>query len=186
MRKRSINKQKIIDVTVDLISKKGVNGTTLADIAKAADISKGTLYYHYASKNDLIFAITETHMDHLTNSLFDIIRKNRGDVTWREMMGKLFTTVIGSETRTRLHIYLIQEILTGNSQLKIYFTETYNKWFSMISEAYRLITDNEKDISLEARIFVSAVDGFIIQHIIGLDEIPFDDVVNKLSTIIGE
>lgn len=186
MKKSNLNKKKIIDTAIDLISQKGIKGTSLADIAKNVGISKGTLYYYYATKNDLIFDITETHMDHLTNRLFDIIRQNRGNVTWREMSYKLFTTVIDSETRTRLHIYLIQEILSGNLKLKDHFTKTYNKWFDLIAEAYNLITDKDKEILVQARIFVAAIDGFIIQHIIGTEQIPFNEVVNNLAVIIGE
>ena len=186
MTKKNLNKRKIIDTAIELISEKGIKGTSLADIAKNVGISKGTLYYYYSSKNDLIFELTEIHMDHLTNRLFDIIRENRGNVTWREMAYKLFTTVINSGTRTRLHIYLIQEILSGNHKLRDHFTKTYNKWFDLISEAYTLITDKDQEILVQARIFVAAIDGFIIQHIIGTDQIPFDEVVEKLSVIIGE
>jgi AcrR family transcriptional regulator len=186
MTKGNLNKKKIIDIAIELISQKGIKGTSLADIAKNVGISKGTLYYYYSSKNDLIYDITESHMDLLTNRLFDIIRQNKGNVTWKEMFKKLFTTVIDSDTRTRLHIYLIQEILIGNDKLKDHFTATYNKWFELVSEAHQLITNEEKDISTEARIFVATIDGFIIQHIIGTGIIPIDDVIDKLSVIIGE
>ncbi|MCP3927177.1 MAG: TetR/AcrR family transcriptional regulator [Desulfobacterales bacterium] len=186
MTKGNIKKQIIIDATIELISERGVAGTSLAHISQKVGISKGTLYYYYSSKNDLIFEITQAHMDGLTDSLFAIIRENKGKVSWQEMLKKLFNTVIKSETRTRLHIYLIQEIISGNSKLKAHFSETYKKWFELLKEAYNLITDKNDDMEIQARIFVAAIDGFIIQHIIGADEIPIDEVVENLSVIIGE
>ncbi|NLV22830.1 MAG: TetR family transcriptional regulator, partial [Syntrophomonadaceae bacterium] len=49
------NRQKIIDVATALVKERGVKGTSLADIASAAGISKGTLFYHFAAKDDLIY-----------------------------------------------------------------------------------------------------------------------------------
>ena len=52
--KQNNMKETILSAATDLIIKQGVKNTSLADIAKASNISKGTLYYHYSSKNDLI------------------------------------------------------------------------------------------------------------------------------------
>ncbi|MGG7060792.1 TetR/AcrR family transcriptional regulator, partial [Clostridium tertium] len=47
-------KENILLAATKLMTKNGIKNTSLADIAKAVDISKGTLYYHYSSKDDLI------------------------------------------------------------------------------------------------------------------------------------
>lgn len=47
-------RQKIIDSTLSLISTRDVNEISLQDIANAANITKGTLFYYYNSK-ELIF-----------------------------------------------------------------------------------------------------------------------------------
>ena len=49
--KQNNMKETILSAATDLIIKQGVKNTSLADIAKASNISKGTLYYHYSSKN---------------------------------------------------------------------------------------------------------------------------------------
>ena len=41
-------KEKILLTSIDLMTKNGINNTSLADIAREVNISKGTLYYHYA------------------------------------------------------------------------------------------------------------------------------------------
>lgn len=180
------NKQKIIDVALKLVGEKGVEGTSLSDIAKEVGISKGTLYYYYSTKNELIFDITEVHMNRITGGIFELIEKNKGDVSWKEMLKLLFETLLKSETRTRLHLYLIQEILSGNELLKERFTNTYMQWFGMFEEGYEIITSKQQDIRVQARIMVAAIDGFIIQSIVGAREISVDDIVEKISGIIED
>lgn len=182
--KATKNKQKIIDAAIKLIGEKGVEGTSLAHIAKEVGISKGTLYYYYATKNDLIFDITEAHMGIITGRIFSLIEKNKGAVSWKEMLKILFTTLLKSKTRTRLHLYLIQEVLAGNEILKDRFSNTYLQWFKMVEDGYGMMASRQGDISIQARIFVSVIDGFIIQAIIGAGEIPVEDIIEKISKMI--
>ena len=56
-----INQAKILEVAEAIIAAKGARDTSLRDIAKAVGISKGTLYYHYATKEALVYDITGRH-----------------------------------------------------------------------------------------------------------------------------
>ena len=61
-RRNDIDKKTFISAAEKLILDKGANDFSLADLAKKMGISKGTLYYHYPSKDDLILDIIEEHM----------------------------------------------------------------------------------------------------------------------------
>jgi TetR/AcrR family transcriptional repressor of nem operon len=41
----------------------GVNGTSLADIAAAADVPLGNVYYYFRTKDDLVQAVVQDHLD---------------------------------------------------------------------------------------------------------------------------
>ncbi|WP_286317182.1 TetR/AcrR family transcriptional regulator [Romboutsia ilealis] len=71
--KQNNMKETILSAATDLIIKQGIKNTSLADIAKATNISKGTLYYHYSSKNDLICAIADMHLEAITKSVLDCV-----------------------------------------------------------------------------------------------------------------
>ena len=52
-------KEKILDAATGLL-----NTQTFADISlAAAGVSKGTLYYHYKNKTDILFGITNRYLD---------------------------------------------------------------------------------------------------------------------------
>ncbi len=58
-------RQHILDVSAALFSEKGYNGTPLRDIAAAANMKAGSLYYHFDSKEQLILEIMTTGVEHI-------------------------------------------------------------------------------------------------------------------------
>ena len=62
-------KTTIKSVCIDLFFKKGYFATSISDIARGSGIQKASIYYHYASKEDLLFQILKSTMDDLTSAL---------------------------------------------------------------------------------------------------------------------
>jgi len=58
-RPQSDTRQRIQDVARELFSKKGVQRTSLQDIADRLGITKPALYYHFTSREDLVRSIIE-------------------------------------------------------------------------------------------------------------------------------
>ena len=52
-------REEIMDAAAELFSTKGYEETTTTDIMKKVDIAKGTLYYHFASKEEILDAMIE-------------------------------------------------------------------------------------------------------------------------------
>jgi AcrR family transcriptional regulator len=55
-------RQRILDVAVDLFIERGYAGTSVRDISERLGMTKGSLYYHFASKEDLLTALVEPMM----------------------------------------------------------------------------------------------------------------------------
>ena len=58
-----------------LLRQQGIGQTTLADIAEAADVPVGNVYYYFKTKDDIIAAVIETHAQHLA---FDLLAAYEG------------------------------------------------------------------------------------------------------------
>lgn len=58
-------RQHLFKVAIDLFLDNGYQDTTLIDIAKAADVSTGTLYRYYPSKGDFLMEIGKNSVAHL-------------------------------------------------------------------------------------------------------------------------
>ncbi|EPV0625125.1 multidrug efflux transporter transcriptional repressor AcrR [Citrobacter koseri] len=52
-------RQHILDVALRLFSRQGVSSTSLAEIAKAAGVTRGAIYWHFKNKSDLFIEIWE-------------------------------------------------------------------------------------------------------------------------------
>ncbi|KKE79806.1 TetR/AcrR family transcriptional regulator [Bacilli bacterium] len=59
-------KRKITEVSIKLFEKKGFSATSIQDIVDAIGVTKGTFYYYYSSKEQLLMDI---HYDYITNLL---------------------------------------------------------------------------------------------------------------------
>jgi AcrR family transcriptional regulator len=61
-RKRERTRQAIVDAAVELIQRYGYEGTTIADIAAAAEIGTRTFFSYFASKEDVLFPDSEARI----------------------------------------------------------------------------------------------------------------------------
>jgi AcrR family transcriptional regulator len=50
-------RERILDIALDLFIDKGYDKTSLREIAEKLGFSKAALYYHFASKDDILLAL---------------------------------------------------------------------------------------------------------------------------------
>lgn len=56
------------------LHRQGVEGTTIADIAQAADVPVGNVYYHFKTKDDLVQAVIDAHAREVREALASLER----------------------------------------------------------------------------------------------------------------
>lgn len=61
----------------ELVYRRGVARTSLADIAQAADVPVGNVYYYFKTKDDIIAAVVHTYEDQLRLTLAELERRHR-------------------------------------------------------------------------------------------------------------
>ena len=67
--RRPGKRERLIAAALQLLHRHGVERTTLADIAKAADVPVGNVYYYFKTKDDIIAAVIEAHAQQITTTL---------------------------------------------------------------------------------------------------------------------
>ncbi len=176
-------REKIIQGASKLIIEKGVANTSLADIAVRVGISKGTLYYYYRSKGELVFDISERHMEYVSSKIFNWIDQSGVGLTAREIVRLFFKTIVSSETKGHIHVYLIQEALTDNKSLKKRFVEAYGYWTTLIEQGLDRIMPPGRDYGILARLILASVDGLLLQQLLGVEDVHLDDITRYLMSI---
>ncbi|MDQ0661559.1 AcrR family transcriptional regulator [Arthrobacter ulcerisalmonis] len=64
-------RQKLFDASMELIGERGAAGVTVDEIAAAAGVSKGTVYYNFGSKSELIAQLLRHGVDILKARLLE-------------------------------------------------------------------------------------------------------------------
>ena len=170
-RKENI-KEKIIDATCELLRTNTLADISLADIAKAAGISKGTLYYHYKTKSDVFFDITDRY---LSEQWEDFIRwtENRDKDT---SLNRLVKYVVERNTVSAgLRMHLLSEAQLGNEALRQSLIARYRDFQRLISQKIAERTDLPADFL--TWLILLASDGIIVQEALGNGDFDRDAFV---------
>lgn len=72
----SKTRAKLIDVARQLFAKKGVDDTTMNDIAVASKKGRRTLYTYFKSKEDIYMAVVETELEMLSDAMEEVAQKD--------------------------------------------------------------------------------------------------------------
>jgi AcrR family transcriptional regulator len=67
----------LVSAARDLVYRRGVARTTLADIADAADVPVGNVYYYFKTKDDIVGAVVDAHVEQLKTDIGELERRHR-------------------------------------------------------------------------------------------------------------
>src|SRR3990170_8170880 len=74
--KRPGKRQRLVESAGELLHKQGVERTTLAEIAHAADVPPGNVYYYFKTRDDLGRAVIDTRAERVQALLTSIERRS--------------------------------------------------------------------------------------------------------------
>ena len=182
----SQTRQVILDEASRLIMKQGVKGTSLADIARQTGISKGTLFYHFAAKNDLVYEVTDQHFSRITRKLVDAAADMRESQSPEEMLNAAMKTIVTDARRGRLNLYLLADAVTDNEELRLRFRDKYREYRQMVQEFLSVAMQVEVDERLEAisSLYVAVLNGPITQWLIEPDDTPVEAIAELMAALI--
>ena len=68
---------RLVAAATQLLHEQGIERTTLADIAQAADVPAGNVYYYFKTKDEVIAAVIEAHAQQVRATLASIDARHR-------------------------------------------------------------------------------------------------------------
>ena len=163
----SKTREKFIEVARQLFARKGVENTTMNDIASASSKGRRTIYTYFKSKTEIFNAVIETETDKILSRLRVILSKQ-----------------ISPEEKFREYIAVrldaMKDIVGRNGSLRAGFFRDFRK----VERAQRLISTKEvallgdileegvekgvftiTDIKKESIIIIHSVQGLVVPYI---------------------
>src|SRR6056297_1369194 len=174
------NRRRILEAATELFIQQGSQDTSLAEIAKKLNISKGTLYYYYSSKADLIFDVTDAYMQELTEGLLDWVKGLQETTAPENVLETVFHTIFNAKTRGKLHIYLIHEAITTHGELQKKIQAAYGRWKLMLQEGLDTVFGDTLDTKIYAEIILTMLTGGTVHTIVGVEMAPLKELISPL------
>ena len=72
--------ERLYDAAIELIGEHGYAGTTVDEIVARAGVAKGTVYYHFKGKSELVSALLDDGLQRLAASIRDEVQHAQGPV----------------------------------------------------------------------------------------------------------
>lgn len=122
----------ILGTASGLFTESGIHGTSLQDIAKAAGLSKGTLYYYYPTKEALVNEIAAAHAARITDLLLTWIETISRGCPMEDALEILIGALLDDTALRKLHVVLFSESCLSGPGLSDLMEEVLRKWTVML------------------------------------------------------
>jgi AcrR family transcriptional regulator len=178
---RRDRREDILNASLNLFADKGFHGTSMRDIARAADITEGLIYHYFASKRDLFRAIIEEH------SFLPLLRTLPDLAEHLDLRALLIVLARGFfdvlRQNTQLTRLLLQEVQVFPEEKEAFFADavgrSINELAQIIDGRMSARARSQVDPQVASRIFFNSLLAFFVEQEIlgGKHLLPADEQV---------
>ncbi len=157
-----LKRERLIEAAKEQFYQNGIARTTLADIAQRAQVPLGNVYYHFRTKDALIEAVIQAHLEELQSAFacWDLLPDPR----------QRLVTLLHAEREngSMLARYgcpqgsLCQEIDKEEGQLPITAAQLLQAYLDWVGKQFRLLGKNVQEAWDLALDFVASLQGTLL------------------------
>jgi TetR/AcrR family acrAB operon transcriptional repressor len=165
------SRNKILYAALELFSKKGYAGTSIDDIAKKTEMTKGAIYWHFRDKVDLYTTVHDFVFDEYRKRIMKSLeglndpKKKIESFIINTLQFSRDDPAIVSFYTTAFH----EGIFSSSTKIQSKIREVYREYRSLISQIILDGIKHEKFIKIDpeiaASILVASLDGILMQWI---------------------
>jgi len=96
-------RERILDIALELFTERGYEKTSLRQIAERLGFSKAAIYYHFASKEDILFELHLRVHEFGRGALSEIDPTEMSPAAWLALLDQLIAQILGHRALFVLH-----------------------------------------------------------------------------------
>lgn len=170
----------ILDATKKLLEKKSLSDISLAEIASTAGISKGTLYYHYKNKTEILFDITDRYLDEQWDDFVKWTDNKEKDTS----IHRLVKYVMERNTASAgIRVHLLNAAMLGDEVMRRKLLKRYKEFGNLISQKIAERTDAVPPDYFTWLLLVAS-DGIIIQEALQNEDFDMQSFITRSADYI--
>jgi AcrR family transcriptional regulator len=181
-----VQRQHILDTALSLMGQRGVDGTSMRDLATAAGLNVASLYHYFPSKRELLVAVLAERgfIDEMTSTPHPSLTRDPADQLV-DLLDDMLRSMLEVEDFIRL---MLGEVMRGEETAN----EVGGELFGATQESFeRWLTDNKPELCAAAgapavaRVLRAWLIGLFFEHVAGVLDDPTDPA-GSFRTRAGE
>jgi len=156
-------REKILSGATKLLHERSFNDISIADIAKSSGVSKGSVYYYYNSKDELLYDIADRYLDRAYSDLMVWVDDENKDTSLPRLIRYALTRGLDDSGKS-LRLHLTVDAIAGNEPLRKKLLTKYDTFHKVFTEKISQRRESA-DGSYYAWLILTLIDGLLIQEL---------------------
>lgn len=170
---------------------KGYHGTSIEDITRAAKLTKGALYWHFRSKEDLLKRIVEEYEKRFLDGMIQAVNEVNGSIPDKIEKYFRYNAAFSYYNRELCVSFdtLAAELVGAHHGIETEFRRVYRKYQKFLSNLIvqgkkEKVFKREMDEDLSALVIIAFHVGILLQWSMNKDQIDGEAYVNTFKKIM--
>jgi AcrR family transcriptional regulator len=188
----AIKRDRILDAAMKLLLERGYTKTTMSHVAREASVGRGTVYWHFTSKDDLFFNLLERETARIEGDMPRLLETELPALEKLESLIRGFFQFY-SDVPNLLRAFM--SVLTGSDEqmqqrLLAYFSSIYGRYDALIEGLLETAKeDGDVRPDLDSRVVAAAIvvmlDAMFIQIHFGLVDNDPDRLAEGVISVMS-
>jgi AcrR family transcriptional regulator len=182
---------RILNQAMRIFLEKGYHGTSIDDITQAAGLTKGALYWHFKSKEDLLKKLIRKYEKSFLDKLIHAVTEVKGGASDKFEKYVRFNSAFAYYNRELCVSFttLAAELVGAHHGIEPEIRRVYKKYQNFLSKLIlqgkkEKIFRKEIDADLAALIVIAFHDGILLQWSMNREKIDGDSYVNTFKKMM--
>lgn len=167
----------IIEAAQRLLEVKPLSDISLAEIAREAGVSKGTLYYYYKAKDEILFDITDMYLDRQWREFIEWTDNPEKDTSLHRLVRYVIERNVSTPS---MRIHLMVDAMTGNSEVREKLVKRYSEFQKLIADKISERTDKVPAEFFSWLILLTS-DGIFLQKLLDNPDFDIDAFIEEIT-----
>jgi len=166
----------ILETATSLFATHGFEKTSVAAICENAQVSKGLVYHHFKSKDEILIAIYEQSTEEMVNlSITD--SKKRPSEKLMDIIEEVFSQLESNKQFYQFNLNIMFQPST-KTMLENQIKERATLLFNSVKSIFKKIDATNSD--LLSYVFIAEIDGIALSYLSSFENYPLTEMKNQL------
>lgn len=189
MERTRVKDHLIVEAARKIFARKGYHKATISEIATAANLGKGTIYWYFKGKDSLSYTLVEEGISAIEDTIFGRVRITEDPV---EKL-RVFSQVVFQLAETdpdfmRIFKLFLENVALGNRRLELRLKKMYVTWQRVIVDILVEGINQGKirsdlDLKNTASLALALMDGIIIQWLVNRQDTSFISICQAMEDV---